>query len=387
MKKTVTIGSEEKGDCLVSVSERKGLEIEITATVPDLVERGIRAVVERTARTLGLKTGGIAVEDKGALDHILSARVEAAVREMFPSVTAWRPTVEWQQSARDRLRRTRLYAPGNNSRLLAGIELHGADCVLLDLEDSVPVAEKLSARILIKHLLAKIVFPEVWVRINPLSTYGSADLDEVMLGQPHGICLPKAESAGDVQALAQLLSRLEGEMGIEKGRTFIMPIIETGKGVLHAEEIAAADPRVVIIAFGAEDYTRDVGARRTRDALLFPRSRLVAASAAARIQASDTVYADIDDEDGLAEETRHIRDLGFVGKGAINPRQIRAIHEAFSPSGEEIAHATKIIAAAEEAAARGIGAIAIGGKMIDQPVLERARRTLRIAAEVKEEWQ
>ncbi len=386
MQKAVTIGSEEKGDCLVSVSEGKGLEITITAPVPALVERGIRTVVERMAQTLGIATAKFVVEDKGALDYVLSARIEAAVRKAFPAVEAWRPSLDRKESRRDRLRRTRLYAPGNNPRLLAGIELHGADCVLLDLEDSVPPTEKASARLLVKHLLAAVPFPEVWVRINPLSTYGGADLDEVMLAQPHGICLPKTESASDVTALAEILSRLEGEVGSEEGRTLIMPIIETGKGVLHVEEIAVADPRVAIIAFGAEDYTRDVGAMRTRDALLFPRSRIVAAAAAAGIQASDTVYADTEDEEGLIEETRHIQDLGFVGKGVINPRQISVIHRVFAPSEKDVEQAAKIVAAAEEAAARGVGVIAIGGKMIDQPVLERARRTLRLAAQVKEEW-
>ena len=166
-----------------------------------------------------------------------------------------------------------------------------------------------------------------------------------------------------------------------------MPIIETGKGVLHAEEIASADSRVVIISFGAEDYTRDVGAHRTQDALLYPRSRIVAACAAAEIQASDTVYADVDDVDGLIAETEHIRDLGFVGKGAINPRQIEPIHSVFRPTNEEIERAKHIIAVAQEAEKNGLGAVALGGKMIDRPVLERSKRTIALAERLKGGWR
>jgi len=347
----------------------------------------LNAVVEETLSALGSPKVRVDVEEHGALDYVIRARVEAALRRVLPELAVWRKEIERDGTGRDRLRRTRLYAPGNNPRLLAGIELHGADCVLLDLEDSVPPAEKSAARILVKHLLVSVDFPEVWVRINPLSTYGRDDLAEVMLARPHGICLPKAESAADVAGLSAELVRLEGEMGIEPGSTFIMPIIETGRGVLHAEEIASADSRVVIMAFGAEDYTRDVGARRARDALLYARSRIVAAAAAAGVQASDTVYADVNDEEGLIAETEHVHDLGFVGKGAINPRQIEPIHSVFHPTNEEIDMARKIVAAAQEAEKKGIGAVAIGGKMIDKPVLERAKRTISLAERLEGGWR
>lgn len=384
MTKETIVGTEGKGDCRVRLAAADTPAIAINTSNPHLFAPGIEAVV--TEVLAGLKSPPVNVEmtDQGALDYVIAGRVEAAVREAFPGIAPIRPQVERVPSDRDRLRRSRLYAPGNNPRVLVGIELHGADCVLLDLEDSVPPAEKFAARVMVKHLLSTIDFPEVWVRINPLSTYGMDDISEIMLARPHGICLPKAESAGDVKALSSELSRLEETLGVEEGATLIMPIIETGKGVLHAEEIAAADPRVAVIAFGAEDYTRDVGARRTEEALLFPRTMIVAAAAAAGIQASDTVYADIDDEEGLIAETRHIRDLGFVGKGVINPRQIGPIHSVFSPSEEEIEQARRIVAAAQEAEAKGSGAVALGGKMIDRPVLERARRTLRLAEKIKE---
>ena len=384
MPKETIVGSENKGDCRVRLTPADSLAIEIHTSNPDLFAPGIEAVVTETLAGLGVTQAKVEITEQGSLDYVIAARVEAAARTLFPDLPPLRPQVARSPSDRDRLRRTRLYAPGNNPRLLVGIELHGADCVLLDLEDSVPPAEKHAARVLVKHLLATVDFPEVWVRINPLATYGTDDLGEVMLARPHGICLPKAESAKDVKGLADELSRLETELGFEVGSTLIMPIIETGKGVLHAEEIATADPRVAVIAFGAEDYTRDVGAKRTQESLLFPRSQIVAAAATAGIQASDTVYANLEDEEGLIAETRHVRDLGFTGKGVINPRQIGPIHSVFSPSPEEIAAAERIVAAAQDAEKQGIGAIAIGGKMIDKPVLERARRTLRLAGKIKE---
>ena len=387
MSEQFVIGSASKGDCLVRATQAGEAAIKIETGNENLFAKGLHAVVEEALAALGSPKVSVDVEEHGAIDYVIQARVEAAVRSALPDVVPWKTGATRPRNSRDRLRRTRLYAPGSNPRLLVGIELHGADCVLLDLEDSVPLAEKFVARILVKHLLAAVDFSEVWVRINPLVTYGRDDLAEVMLPAPHGICLPKAESAADVVELAAELTRLEKDLGIALGSTFIMPIIETGKGVLHAEQIASASERVVIIAFGAEDYTRDVGARRTQDALLYARSRIVAACASAGVQASDTVYADVGDEEGLIVETEHIRDLGFVGKGAINPRQVEPIHSVFRPTDEEIDMARKIVAVAQEAEEKGIGAVAIGGKMIDKPVLERAKRTIALADLMEGGWR
>lgn len=377
-----TAGSEDKRDCQVTVTSASSLEVQIEAGNRKLVEQGIRQVIKETAAALKVKKARINVVDKGALDYVIAARVEAALRSAFPNTALVEPSVSRVASKRDRPRRSRLYTPGNNPRLLVGIELHGADCVLLDLEDSVPPVEKAAARILVKHLLVAIEPPEVWVRINPLSSYGRDDLAEVLRSRPHGICLPKAESAADIDELASEITRIEKELGIAKGSTWIMPIIETAKGILHAEEICAANERVAIVAFGAEDFTRDLGSKRTQESLLFARSMIVASAKASMVQASDTVYPNVDDEDGLIAEARLARDLGFDGKGAINPRQIAPIHRVFSPSKEEIEEAQKIVSAAKAAEARGIGAVAIGGKMIDRPVLERAHRTLKLAQEL-----
>ena len=381
MSEAQVVGSDAKRDCQVTVTTAPSLEIQIKASNQQLLEPGIRAVVEKTASALGVSKAKVAITDRGALDYVISGRVEAALRLTFPELTsATSRSIPREASERHRIRRSRLYAPGNNPRLLIGLELHGADCVVVDLEDSVPLSEKRATRILVKYMLTAVKFSEVWVRINALDTYGRDDLAEILRGRPHGICLPKAESSADVISLSKEIEELESSYGISSGTTYIMPIIETARGVLHSEEIASADQRVVIIAFGAEDFTRDMGARRTEESLLFARSMIVTAAKAVGIQASDTVYSNLDDEKGLIAEAKQARNLGFDGKGVINPRQIEPIHAVFSPTEQEIEEARQIVAAAEEAEKHGLGAIAIEGKMIDKPVLARAQQTLELAA-------
>ncbi len=376
----IRCGSEAKGDCLVVADSDAGPKIDVSTKGEQLLEAGLRAVVEETLEALDATGLSLEITDRGALDYVITARIETAVRSACPKTAPIEPTVERPRSERDRPRRSRLYTPGSNPRLLAGVDVFGADCVLLDLEDSVPPQEKVAARILVKHLLAAVPFAEeVWVRINPLESCGLEDLAEVLRGHPHGICLPKAECEGDVAQLAAELDRLEKEFGRPVGSTWIMSIIETARGVLGAAEVAAADPRVVIVAFGAEDYMRDIGAVRTSAALAYARAKIVAAAAAARAQSSDTVYADAANMAGLIEEANQARELGFDGKGAINPRQIAPIHRAFSPAKDELSQAQAIVAAADAAEKQGLGAVAIDGKMVDKPVLDRARRVLKYA--------
>jgi citrate lyase subunit beta/citryl-CoA lyase len=381
MNGEASIGSNARGDCLVVARRTKTTSVEVLTRNDDLLLDGVRAVAEETLERLGVAAVSLRVEASGALDYVIRARIEAALRVMNPSGFE-DPGIppDRQASERDRPRRSRLYAPGNNPRLLAGIDVHGADCVLLDLEDSVPVGEKEGARILVRHLLCAVRFPEeVWVRINSLDAGGGDDLAEVLRGRPHGVCLPKAGCARDVHTLVEAVDAVEARIGLERGSIRIMPIVETARGVLHCEEIAAAHDRVVLIAFGAEDYTREVGARRTDEALLFARSRIVAAARVAGVQVSDTVLSDVSDETRWFEEARRARDLGFDGKGAINPRQIEAIHRAFSPSDEELESARAIVAAAREAEAKGWGSVAVDGRMVDRPVVARAERTIELA--------
>ncbi len=377
-------GSEERSDALVTVRPAEVLSLDIASKTGPIHADHIREVVEGTLARYGVRGAEVAVKEQGAYDHVIVARLEGALfRASGGGEAFYHPpeaSGDRRGTPRDALRRTRLYIPGNNARLLAFCDTFDSDALLFDLEDAVPPEEKDSARFLVRQVLSRMDFGgrELWVRINPLGRGGEEDLRVVLGGRPHGICLPKAESPVEVAQLAGLLYELEGRYGIP-WRIWIMPIIESPRGVLQAFEIARASERVVCLAFGAEDYTREVGCSRDWESLLLARSQIVAAAKAAGIQASDTVYPDLDNEAGLREEVRRGKALGFDGKGVIHPLQVRPVEEELAPSQEEIAWAVGVVRAAEEARARGKGAVAYRGKMVDRPVLERAERILALA--------
>jgi citrate lyase subunit beta/citryl-CoA lyase len=258
--------------------------------------------------------------------------------------------------------------------------LFEADVITLDLEDSVSLEQKLDARMLVSEGLKDLNFgrSEITIRINSLNNSGKEDLKEIIpTGKVDAIYLPKTEKTDDIKELERILDELEQE----KGKTKIVPILESAKGVLNAYEIAKSSSRLIALSFGGEDYTRDLGGERTREGyeLFYARSRVVMCAKAAGVQALDTVHSDISDMDGLKENCLRIKHMGFDGKAAIHPSQIPVIHEAFNPTQEEIEYAKKVIECAEEAKRKGLGAIALGRKMIDKPVLEKAYRVIEIA--------
>lgn len=285
-----------------------------------------------------------------------------------------------------RLRRSRLYVPGNNPSMLVNAGVYGADVLTFDLEDSVSPGEKLAARLLVGELLKEKTVDfgrsEVTVRINPLSTpYGKKDLLEIVCERLEGIYLPKTESEEDVIKLDELLTRLEEEKGLEVGRIKIFAIIETARGVLNAYQIASASKRLEAITIGGEDLTADLGGERTPDGmtLFTARQMILLAARAAGVQALDTVYSDIKDSDGLYQEAVTVRKMGYDGKAAIHPSQIEVIHRAFTPTEEEIEYARRVIEALETAKKEGSGVAALGSKMIDRPIVKRAERILERA--------
>jgi len=285
-----------------------------------------------------------------------------------------------------RLRRSRLYVPGNNPSMLVNAGVYGADVLTFDLEDSVSPEEKLAARLLVGELLKEKTVDfgrsEVTVRINPLSTpYGKKDLLEIVCERLEGIYLPKTESEEDVIKLDELLTRLEEEKGLEVGRIKLFAIIETAKGVLNAYQIASASKRLEAITIGGEDLTADLGGERTPDGmtLFTARQMILLAARAAGVQALDTVYSDIKDSDGLYQEAVTVRKMGYDGKAAIHPSQIEVIHRAFTPTEEEIEYARRVIEALETAKKEGSGVAALGSKMIDRPIVKRAERILERA--------
>ena len=274
-----------------------------------------------------------------------------------------------------------MFVPGNNPGMMADAHIYGPDSIMLDLEDSVTMAEKDAARLLVYNALKTIDYgdTEMVVRINPLNTpYGvKAGVDVIRM--------PKTETADEVREVEAEILKWETELGCV-GRTKIMAAIESALGIVNAYPIATASKRMMGIALGAEDYCANLKTQRTQGdnpnfgiELLLARQTIVVAARAAGIDALDTVYSNLNDMDTFRREVELIKALGFDGKSIINPRQIEIINEVFAPKEKDIEKALKILAAIKEAEAKGSGVIAVNGKMVDKPVVIRAQHTIDLA--------
>lgn len=282
------------------------------------------------------------------------------------------------------LRRSLLYVPGNMPSMLQNIPLFQCDCVIIDLEDAIPMSEKDAARILVRKFLENYRDhnKEILIRINGLETkWAIDDLKTVLPALPDGIRLPMAGSAKTLQQMDTILTEFEEKLGLKIGHFRILPSIETAEGVVNALEIARSTSRLIGLAFGAEDYTASMEIERTRggEELLNARMNVVWGAKIAGIQAIDTIFPDVNDMEALREETELIKKLGFTGKCIINPRQIEVIHEVFAPKQSEIDYALQVMDAIKRARETGTGVIAFKGKMIDAPIVKRAARVLRTA--------
>ena len=282
------------------------------------------------------------------------------------------------------LRRTMLFVPGNNPSMIRDAGIYPADCLMFDLEDAVSINEKDSARFLVFQALSTLSYQgkELVVRINdPRTQLGREDLEAIVITRKVAIRLPKTESADDVRYCADLIESIEKKAGLETGSTRMMAAVENAAGVLNAKEIALASKRLTSIALGAEDYVTDLKTNRSADGieLYFGRSMVLHAARAAGIDALDSVFSNVNDEEGLRRETQLIKQMGFDGKSIINPRQIKIVHEIFTPSEKEIDHAYAVLAAIREAERNGSGVISMNGRMIDKPIVERARQVLELA--------
>ena len=269
-----------------------------------------------------------------------------------------------------RLLRTVLFTPGNNVKMIRKAGTLAADALILDLEDAVPMSDKETARTLVRDSIAELSAKglDLIVRVNALSTgLAGQDLEWVAQEGLVGIVLPKVESRDDVLAFARLIDQQEKKKGKEPGSLLLIPILETAKGVLNAYEVSMASQRIIAICFGALDYARDMGVTLSREGteLLYARSRLAISARAAGVQAIDTPWIDIADEEGLVREAEMARRLGFRGKLLIHPGQIEPVNRVFSPSQPEVEYATEVVAAFQASNARGVGAISLEGKMID----------------------
>lgn len=382
-------GKDVRSDLHVAVAPQDtgDVEIALESRVGFCYGDSIRAQSREVLESLAVRHAKVSIHDEGALPFVIAARIEAAVKraglgngkKALPAKLAL-PSA----SPRDRLRRSRLYLPGGEPKYFINASLHAPDAIILDLEDSVHHAEKDAARILVRNAMRAVDFGacERMVRINQLPL-GLLDLAEVIPECPDVVLIPKVEHAGQVTEVDRTIGDLKARNGVTRP-IWIMPIVESALGVENAFAIALATDNVCAITIGLEDYAADLGAVKTTEGheSLYARARLVNAAKAAGVQAIDSVFSDVGDMDGLRCWGENSRVMGFEGMGCLHPAQIRVIHEAFAPSPAEIEKALKIVAAFEEAQQKGLGVVSLGSKMIDAPVVGRARKLVARAKQM-----
>ncbi len=400
MENHCTIGNFGDGvrsDCRVTLEVREsgGSEIVIESKVKALFGKSIHKLAEDVLDFYKIENASLKIEDAGALDYVIAARIEAAIKKCIDTKDEYLFDALPQntnKTRRDQFRRARLYLPGNTPKLAINAGIHQPDGIILDLEDSVAPPKKYEARFVVRNSLRNVNFygAERMVRINQLPM-GLEDLEFVV---PHGvnlILLPKCEEAAQIQEVVAKIHAIEKDEE-KASNIWIMPIIESAKGVMNAYQIASASPQVVAMAIGLEDYTADLGTQRTEEGkeTYFARCMLVNAARAAGIQAIDSVYSDIDNMDGLTAFATFGKSLGFEGMGCIHPRQIMVINAAYAPEQKEIDKAKRIVVAFHEAEEKGLGVVALGSKMIDPPVVKRAHKTITLAIKsgiLAEDWR
>ena len=379
-------GPKVRSDCEISLEIKAGggVIIELVSKVKALYGESIREQIFSVLGFFGIENALVRINDSGALPFVISARMEAAIRQLKETDLEYLPELIPENSystARDRFRFARLYLPGNTPGLMLNAGLHSAEGIILDLEDSVAPQKKDEARILVRNALRQVDFigAERMVRINQ----GERGLEDLKYVIPHNVNLvliPKCESADYVRAVDNEIGSLKKKYNLE-GNVYLMPIIESALGVENSYEIARSSGNVVAMALGLEDYTADLGVPRSVEGTesFYARTRIVVAARAAGIQPIDSVFSDVGDMEGLLRNVKISKSLGFEGMGCIHPRQIRVIRQGFAPDQEEIEKSGKIVNAYETAMKNGQGVVALGTKMIDPPVVARAQKILDLA--------
>jgi citrate lyase subunit beta / citryl-CoA lyase len=388
-QKTVIVGNKGKeirSDCQVTMelSESGGIQLTIDSRVQVLYGKAIRKLALEILEFFGVRHAKVLIEDSGSLDFIIAARLEAAIKKLIKTdkeyLTVFLPENKYQ-TEKERNRFSRLYLPGNSPKLMINAGIHHPDGIILDLEDAVAVDRKFEARFLIRNALRSLDFygAERMVRINQLPL-GLEDLEYVIPHNVNLILLPKCESADEIRQVNEKIIEIQKKQHIE-GKVWLMPIIESAKGVVYCYDIAFSADNVVAMAIGLEDYTADLGTLRTEEGTesLFARTKLVVACKAAGIQAIDSVFSDVGDMEALKRTILRSKALGFNGMGCIHPRQIAVIHENYAPEALEVEKAKKIYIAFQEATEKGLGVVSLGTKMIDPPVVKRALKVIDLA--------
>jgi citrate lyase subunit beta/citryl-CoA lyase len=380
-------GNKVRSDCYLELELKNsgGIKIKLQSKVDSMYGESIRDLIKDILKFFGINHASLMVEDYGGLPFTIAARIEAAIKRVRPK-TKKEYLLQFNKKSlyktgKDKLRRSRLYLPGNEPKYFINAGLHKPDGIILDLEDSVAPNKKYEAKYLVRNALRSVDFYkcERMVRINQLPN-GLDDLKYVVPHNLHIILIPKVESAEQVIAVEEEVLRIKKEQKITND-IYFMPIIESAIGVIKAYEIASASKYNCALAIGLEDYTADIGTERTEEGKesFFARSMVVNAARAAGIQPIDTVYSDVTNMDGLKVSVLEAKSLGFEGKGCIHPRQVKVVHEAFAPTDEEITKAKRIVRAFENAKKKGLGVVSIGSKMIDAPVVKRAMKTIELA--------
>ena len=280
-----------------------------------------------------------------------------------------------------RLKRTSLYASGSNPVNMIQAAFYNEDCIVYDMEDSVPLSEKDTARLLIYNTVRyhRPANKYVIIRVNGIySEFIEEDLEAAVRARPDAIRIPKVEYKEEAIRICNRITEIEKEAGLEVGKIEVWCNIESYLGMINAYEIATADPRIVALALGAEDFTASMKSTRTKAGLeiFYARNAILTACRHAGIEAIDAVFSDINDIEGLKEDTQLTKNLGFDGKTCVHPRQIDVVNSFFTPSAKEIKYALRVLEAVEEGARLGKGAVTLDGGMIDKPMELRARTTL-----------
>ncbi|MBO8140842.1 MAG: CoA ester lyase [Firmicutes bacterium] len=279
--------------------------------------------------------------------------------------------------------RSLLYVPAHVDRFVEKASARGADAVILDLEDSVPATEKERAREKARHAAAMLANDgvDVLVRINRPWRWAIRDLEAVVGPGVRAVVVPKADSAAHIKLLGEVVGELERERDVPWGSTGVVALIESAEALRDAHAIAGADPRVVALMLGSEDFAAATGMDPDGEGVLYAKLQIVLAARACGIVPLGLAgsIANYKNAEQLRSIARKSRSLGFEGSPCVHPAQIPILNEAFSPSAEEVAHAQNVVQAYERASAQGIGALEVDGRMVDVPVVERARRVLERA--------
>ncbi len=283
-----------------------------------------------------------------------------------------------------RLRRSMMFLNCQKPSLIKDPYIYGPDSIMLDLEDAVAENQKDAARYSLYHALQEIDYRGVErvVRINGLDTpHWREDIRVCVAGGADTIRIAKTESAQDVYTVEEAVLAAEREFGRPEGSTLLMAALESCRGVLNALEICESSERLIGIALSGGDYTKDLQTKITGTGveLMGARQHMIMAARAAGVQCWDTVFTNLDDMEGFRKETEMIKLMGFDGKSLVNPRQIRVVHEVFTPTEKDIIFAEKVVREIDDKKAKGIGVFTVDGKMIDIAFYDGAKRTIELA--------